>query len=163
MGYTVYVKPLGFWARLADLLMTPIMYAVSGTLKEESQRTHRWNNTKLAEINWLCKTGLVRCEGIGKKRWYESLVFHMPIFGGWRNYVVLRPRNPQGEWYVGWRVNGKVGISRFRIKGAVRMLVGPDDVEFFGIDTRTGKQRFIHEVGRGYIGNGGPYSRMPLL
>ncbi len=106
---------------------------------------------------------MAQCAGIGERRWCESFVFHIPILGGWRNYVVLRPREPKGEWHVGWKVNGKAGISRLRIKGPVRMLVGPGSVEFFGIDARTGTQRFIHDVGKGCIGNGGPYIRLPLL
>ncbi len=165
MEHIIRVKRLGFWARLADIMMVPIMYVLSGTPRETPQRTHRWNNTKLkpADITWLSPTGMVRCSGIGTRRGYESVVFHLPIFGGWRNYVVLRPREPKGGWYVGWKVNGKAGISRVRIDGAVRMLVGPDPVEFFGIDARTGTQRFIHDVAKGRIGNGGPYAKLLLL
>jgi hypothetical protein len=164
------VKPLSALARLADWLMIPIMYGTAGTFNEAPQRTHRWNNIKLKaeEIDWLNPVGIVKCDGIGKKHWYEKLpllyiLFHLPAFGGWRDYVVLRPLHTTGAWYVGWRAGDCAGVSRIPLMGDVRMLLGSGDVEFFGIDAETGVQRAIQEVGRGQCGKGGPFALTPLL
>lgn len=56
-----------------------------------------------------------------------------------------------------------IGISRIPVRGAVRALVGPGDVDFFGISMRSGGQRSLLLSGRGRVGDAGPYRFLPLL
>lgn len=151
--------------------MLPIMYLTQCTLREVPQRTHRWNNQKFVPNNSLDKEAKVRVKGDTKAlrtRWLGFVpLFHIPIFGGWREYVVLEPLEDTVRWHVGWsiptdaRMNG-YWISNIPQRGAVRMLRGPQSTCFFGI-TRRGRQIPLRIIGYGRIGAGGPYAKLPLL
>lgn len=152
MENRIYVKPLPLWARIADALMVPVMYLVSGTFREAPQRTHRWNNTHLPESNVECleKDKMVFCLGIasGKKEFSNnSLICHCPIFGVWRNYVVVQLIPAGSVWHIGWMNKEVFGVSRINLNGPVRVLVGPNNTFFFGVDGR-GEQILIQEVAR---------------
>jgi hypothetical protein len=167
MKAKIAVPPLGWLARLADWLMVPLMYLLSGTFKEVPQGGHRWNNLRLsrAVVENLDQAAMVHCPGINDKtfrsRWL--FLFHIPILGGWRNYVVLEPENPECVWHVGYIADDIVGVSRVRLLGRVRMLVGPGDVAFYGIDAETYQQIALKNVGKGRIGAGGEFAKEKLL
>lgn len=167
MSIKIHVRPLGWLERFADVLMLPIMYIISGTFSEVPQRTHRWNNTKLhsSQVAHLVDDMRVFCFGIKSAKirwWFKIPIFHIPIFGGWKDYVVLQPIDASQEWHIGWLAHDVAGISRINVRGPVRVLLGPGDVTFFGINT-DGDQIQIREVMRGTIGNNGPFARTPLL
>jgi hypothetical protein len=66
-------------------------------------------------------------------------------------------------WYVGWYCPlGVTGVSRIKIFEPARLLVGPYDVYFFGVDCK-GRQIAVKKIGGGVIGQGGPFVRKPLL
>ncbi|MEK7614175.1 MAG: hypothetical protein AAB428_00715 [Patescibacteria group bacterium] len=161
----IRIEPLGQLAQLADLIAVPFMYLISGTLKEEPQKTHFWNNRQLksGEVRYLSTEGMVHCKGISgtTSAWP---IFHIPILGGWRDYVVLAPTEYTADWYVGWTGKGFTftGVSRVSIHDAVRMLIGHSDVSFFGVRA-DGAQINIRMVGAGRIGEGGPFAKKPLL
>jgi hypothetical protein len=163
---TLKVRPIGWVARIADVLMVPIMYLLSGTFRERPQKTHAWNVQNLTkyEASLLDQHKMVYCEGVQKaiarSHWW-SFWFHVPIFGGWRNYVVL-DTGFTGKWHVGWRVSDMgVQISKVALVGPVRMLLGSGAVLFFGV-TDDGFQLPIHRVGEGRIGDRGPHSKIQL-
>ncbi|OGD32372.1 hypothetical protein A3C91_04950 [Candidatus Azambacteria bacterium RIFCSPHIGHO2_02_FULL_52_12] len=165
----IHVQPLGWLARLADIGIMPLMYLISRTFKEAPQQTHFWNNTKLKSyaVEYLAKECMVRCDGVpASTRWHGIPIFHIPIFGGWKDYIVLEPSDParvSQEWYVGWITDDVIGISRIILRGPVRLLLGPCPVSFFGINAEKGKQLAVHKIGDGRIGNGGPHAQTPLL
>lgn len=165
-GPQVAVQPLGWLAKFADILMVPFMYVISGTLKETPQRGHRWNNKRLSQsdVKNLDISIMVHCKGMDRamrSRWL--FLFHIPILGGWRNYVVLETKNDMIDWHVGYIADDMVGVSRIRLSGRVRMLIGSGDVSFFGIDANSFEQLSIREIGRGRIGEGGSFAREILL
>ncbi len=87
----------------------------------------------------------------------------MPILGGWGSLVVLTPHDPETrEWFVGWVTHDAIGISRIPLTGQVRLLRGPNEVTFFGVDPE-GQQIDIDIVGYGNIGRAGRYAKVPLL
>jgi hypothetical protein len=88
----------------------------------------------------------------------------MPISGGWREYIVLEPFiNVDQPWHVGWiPPDESPAVSRVQIKGPVRLLSQNGLTKFFGLN-EGGVQIKIHEIGRGRIGDGGPFSQLPLL
>jgi len=167
MQERIRVLPLGWLARLADALMVPLMYVLSGTFRESPQRTHRWNNTKLAksqvdELDAHCMVCVLgRPESAQRFKW-SLPVFHAPILGGWRDYIVLEPPHGMGRWHVGWLADDAFGISRIPLNGPVRLLLGPGDVCFFGLMPHGG-QIVLHMIGEGHIGDNGPHSHLPLL
>lgn len=166
--FSIRVRPQSGYEKLFDWGMTPLMYFLSGTLEEIPQRTHFWNNRKLhpGEVVGLKERDVVIASGSGcVERWkYGFPIFHAPILGGWNEYIVLEPSiNPSQSWYVGWISNDEVsGVSRVQIKGSVRLLLGNGSTKFFGLNVG-GVQIKIHEMGRGRIGDGGPFSQLPLL
>ena len=105
---------------------------------------------------------MVRCKGLSGSGSYFGFRFHLPVLGGWRQYVVLEPEDTQ-DWYVGWILSDAIGISRIKLIGPVRLLIGPDDVSFFGINGKDYGQIPIRKIGEGRIGSGGSYAQMPLL
>lgn len=165
----IQVRPLGWLARLADVLMVPVMYIVSGTLNESPQRTHRWNNKKLShgEVAHLSQKAMVQCSGISTARTrFLSFIplFHVPVLGGWRRYVVLVPEsNLYRRWLVGWIAEDARGVTCLPLRGPVRMLLGPKDVAFFAIDVESGEQIVLTKIAKGIVGQGGPYAHVPLL
>jgi len=108
---------------------------------------------------------MVHCTGISDKvirsRWI--FLFHIPILGGWRNYTVLEPEKPGRDWYIGYKTNDIIGISRIILTGRVRMLIGHGNVSFYGIDAECYEQIAIREIDRGRIGEGGKFAKEKLL
>jgi|SRR6185369_2206664 len=158
------IPPLGWRARTADFLMTPIMYLAAGTFRESPQRTHRWNNKKLTrdEAKQLDPLQMAFCLGVSGAIPKNGLRFHIPILGGSRDYVVLNPKTSE-EWYVGWKSDHSNGISRIRLRGPVRMLLGMGCVSFFAVSAEFPFQVPLEKMGQGRIGENGQYSHIPLL
>ncbi|HMP67413.1 MAG TPA: hypothetical protein PKA60_01550 [Candidatus Paceibacterota bacterium] len=93
-----------------------------------------------------------------------KFLFHLPRFGGWKKYVVIKSANSGlKKWHIGWVANDRIGISRIPVKGPVRMLIGPESVKFFGIDLASGQQIQISRVHDGKIGDRGIYAGTMLL
>ncbi len=162
----IKIPPLRWYAPFLDAMMRPIMYLLSGTFLESPQETHKWNKYSLRDVEVRCLSlpHMLFCGKIAaSKRWrYGIPVFHMPILGGWRRYVVLTPANPDvKEWYVGWIAEDAQAVSRLLLNGSVRLLRGDVDARFFGLDT-DGNQISVKTIGTGSIGDGGPFSRTPL-
>lgn len=158
------IKPQGWLGRIADAVMVPLKYLASGTLRESPRRTIFWNHRVLTKLETerLLPEMMVKVEGIqGELDPSETPLAYIPACGGWRNYIILRPLVLPKSWHVGW-VTGDTGrVSKVPLKGAVRMLVGPGDVQFFGI--ANGRQVTLLERGRGIIGKGGPYRKSIFL
>ena len=143
------------------------MYVVSGTLRETPQQTHRWNNVTLhrQQLDHLQTELAVACPGVPTttdRFWLGLPVFHLPIFGGWKEYVVLSPSTAEQAWHVGWIAGDTAGLSQITVRGPVRMLRGPGAVTFFGV-TPAGVQTPIQMIATGRIGDQGPYAASPLL
>ncbi len=155
------------WEKFLTWVMTPIMYLLQGTFSERPQETHLWNNCKIdPEGDWLPNHNkTVRVTGsifATTDRWLGFIpIFHMPIFGGWREYVVLLPADSTRKWYVGWQTKDAFGVSMIPVRGAVRVLRGPGDVCFFAV-TQHGLQIPLKKVGEGMIGHGGEFAKLPL-
>lgn len=154
--------------------MAPLMYLVQGCF-EKPQQTHVWNNIKFRtdeERAIFNRDSMLTIHGdptICSGRWYSLgkigiriPIFHIPILGGWREYVVVAPQDPcVGLWCPGWWTPDVVGVSQLRSRGAVRLLRGPQDAQFFGVDGK-GMQIRLKIVGYGRIGNHDPYAHLPL-
>ena len=133
-------KPQGVAGRVADYLMLPVMYILQGNFRESPQRTHRWNNIhlKTEDLSSLDadKIESVSADGDSSTWWIGPMPhFHMPIFGGWKNFVVLEPKNPQNVWYVGWLIGDFIGFSKIPLKNKVRLCRGPLPLHFFAVDS----------------------------
>ncbi|MEI6649814.1 MAG: hypothetical protein WCL23_00070 [Candidatus Moraniibacteriota bacterium] len=159
------ITPQGLLSKLADLLMVPLMYLVSGTIRESPQWTHRWNNVHFAPAAFpkLNDAMTVTTDPMPEALPGRTLVrFHIPILGGWKDYVVLVPER-ESRWHIGWNNHLGGGVSRIVLSGPVRMLRGPGSATFFGIDADTGEQIPIRLIGTGRIGDLGGFAKVKLL
>lgn len=159
------VPPLGWVAKLADTAMIPLMYLLSGTLRESPQCTHKWNNLKISNgmLDKFDKNLMVHANlSPNSMKSHYGFLFHVPILGGWREYVVIEPIVNE-NWYIGW-ISGLVGgVSRINLFGPTRVLRGPSDTLFFGINAETGEQLPLRQIGSGCTGDRGQFSRIRLL
>jgi hypothetical protein len=89
--------------------------------------------------------------------------FHMPRFGGWRDYVVVCPVDPQVEWHAGWDTYDVTGVSRIVNRGPVRLLTHRWGSAFFAISADNGEQIALVMLGTGRVGDGGPYRKVKML
>ena len=84
------------------------------------------------------------------------------LSGSWKNYEVLEPIE-EVLWHVGW-VSGKhAAVSKITLTGAVKVLIGPGDVYFFGIDAQSKTQIPIVNTGSGNRLHEGEHAHIPLL
>jgi hypothetical protein len=164
MDKNIEVRPQSLLSKIGDFLMIPIMYLVAGTL-ESPQKTHRWNNIKLKpeEVAHLNSEMMVHAAGITTPVKSRGLLFHIPILGGWNEYIVIEPELKIQSWHIGWIAKDTAGISQIPINGPVRMLLGPGEAKFFGVNKEDKKQIPIKKISGGKIGDGGPYKNIPLL
>lgn len=154
-------------SKLFDALLHPIMWLLGGFTKDSIQRTHFWNIAKFPnEIE----------EGIGLQvagkeksviRQNNWGVFHMPIFGGWKHYIILERADGSTEpWNIGWEYKKRVGskestqrkimreVSVIPLEKQVKVLSGPGHkrVTFFGINLE-GEQIKLKQVATGVNGD----------
>lgn len=163
----ISVIPQNLHGQFADGLMVPVMYLLQGTIWERPQRTHFWNNTKLSpdELALLDESKMVTCDGDAtarSPRFLGTPLFHAPVFGGWRQFAVIRPVNPNALWYPGWCAPGHAaGYSNILMQGPVRMLIGPMKTNFFGLSD-IGSQETVQRLAVGKIGDAHGYGNVPL-
>lgn len=165
------IKIESYWLplRLLDILLYPIMCLLIGGKNDSPQRTHRWNYRLLtkAETDYIDTNKAVTMMPVSASPvyWCGLPVHHLTIFMGWKEYVVLSPQiatSSESVWYVGWLREDNKAVSKLALEGPVRMLLGPQTVSFFALDSG-GQQLPLNAVARGRIGQMGPYSRLPLL
>lgn len=157
----------GIAGRIADSLMMPIMYLLQGNVSEVPQRTHFWNNLHLKNTDAFGLDATmfetVSSDPRATRRWLGPLpLFHMAIFGGWEQFVVLTPKIHKETWFVGWIAGDAFGLSKIPLTGSVRLGIGPAQAQFFGV-TIDGRQIDIDIVGYGTIGKAGKFAKIPLL
>lgn len=162
----IEIKKQKFLGRVADYVMLPIMYLLQGTFKESPQRTHRWNNMHLknVEVTTLESDKILFFDGdtSAHRRWFGPIpLFHMPIFGGWKKFGVIKPVEEIDEWFIGWIAFDALGLSQIPLKNKVRIGLGPRQAEYFGLD-REGHQIEIEVAGEGYVGQAGEFANVPL-
>ncbi len=164
----INIKHQSLISKIADVLMIPVMYFLQWNIREAPQQTHFWNNQKLvvSEVEDINPKLLVTVAGNPRaiRRWFGPIpVFHMPIFGGWKNFIVLEPvQTVSSHWHVGWIASDVIGLSQIKLKGPVRLLTNPGSVQFFGV-LKDGTQVELHTVGHGSMGQAGKYAKVPLL
>ncbi len=153
----IEVHPYPSWKRRLDCACEPVMAWAQEYVKEATQETHFWNNRRLrpGELLGLEDMMVVNIDGdpaaLRRLGWWDWR-FHIPRWGGWREYVVLQPELSDSVWYPGWLWGESAGgISLKPLMGPVRLLRGPGAVSFFGVDAM-GYQVPLRNIGYGRIG-----------
>ena len=170
----ISIKPYSKISYLGDIILDPFMRLLSGAPGEVAQRTHVWNLRALTtqEYSSLDPSRMVSVTGSYSGPHHRTKIhhlglFHMPLLGGWKDYIVIEPVQYSGEWYIGFLRNDhhekSEYISLIPVTGPVRMLKASEGIEvrFIGIDAG-GNQIPIHIIGEGRIGDG-KFSSLMLL
>lgn len=164
----IQVKKVAFYFRILDHLLWPFMWILAKGKVERPQESHRWHFQDI-ECDILEKIMdphlIVSIEGDDPSRFdINSLgLFHLPLFGGWKNYIILEANNFSRYWHVGWRIyrGGTKNLVRCQIQklrissSCIKLLKGVPGkrAEFFGVDD-SGKQVSVRVVGEGKLGDG---------
>lgn len=168
MEKRLHIPKLGSLALGANTIMHPIMRRCTYP-GESPQLTHFWNNMKLplSALAHLDERDMVEVasfpDAMQRRRWDPR--WHLPRFGGWKNYVVLEPAGYEdGEWFVGWKlsIENLAGVSLIPVYGRVRVLIGPSNVTFFGMSGARHRQIRLRLVAEGVIGEDSAYTELPL-
>ncbi len=165
MNLNCRVGPLSVKGRALNVLVYPLALLVSGAPLETPKRTHPLNRVALeqGDLFSLSPKWMIHCVGDANALKSDGLRRHMPLFGGWTLFVVMKPTNCNKKWRCGWKSGRDVGLSQVLIEGPVRMMIGPGDVDFFGIEADSEVQVRLEQIGTGRIGQKGPHSRILLL
>jgi hypothetical protein len=140
------------------------MRLISGAPFETPQETHGWNVQRVSPEK---RNEIDDAPGVQVAGTYEGYLgkshgvglFHFPIFGGWKEYVVLETDTIQ-LWHLGWIVEGMgrsyFDLSRLTLREPrVRVLKPPagTSVLFYAVDG-SGVQVPLKLIGEGAIGDG---------
>lgn len=158
------IVPVSAYAKIANRILDPLMILLNGSSIDSPQQTHIWNNASI-DPDFLQSEMMVHEEGRIKKvpRWFLFLpIFHIPILGGWREYIVIKPIISESAWHCGWMVDNICGFSRIQLEGPVRLLIADKKSSYFGLKP-DGTQIPVSVVGYGKIGITSVFSRLPLL
>ena len=124
------------------------------------QETHPWHVKK-----WEWKSKGVRIGGNDKVAKFGQSglskylgLYHMPIFGGLRKYVILENTNFKKSWNVGWD-NHLQMLKIYDLR--IALLVGKERFSAFALSD-TEKEARLKIVGFGELGDG-KYNRLRLF
>lgn len=135
----VKVRKLSALEKMLDTIMIPIMWILSGFTRDSIQETHPWHGQPvnlLLDMDLSVSVQATKARHTPEK--FPWFLFHAPIFGGWREYLVLEvSEGCITPWHIGWAVVGKKPeVSRLELSGLqVKVLKGPKAVVFFAIDS----------------------------
>lgn len=162
------IKQIPTMYRILDYLLTPVMYILGGCKMDSIQKTHGYHAKNINVILDNCKT--IEITGDDTSRFKNSRgfinnrgYFHMPIFGGWKSYVILENTEFSNAWFVGWKTPSFYQVSRLKISTPlVKLLKGRkgDKSIFFGFDLN-GNQIKLKKVADGTLGDN-KFSNVPL-
>ncbi len=143
---------LNIFFRLLDICLHPVMYLLQGNFIEKPQETHPWHVKKYKwkgrgiKIKGNDDLAKYSQSGISK---YLGL-YHAPILGGLRKYVVLEDSKFKKFWNVGW--DGHIQVLRI-YEPRIKLLVGKEGYNAHGLsDDRNEVKLSIIDFGK--IGDG---------
>lgn len=141
------------------------MFVAGGCKLDSIQETHRWHCQKINPI--LIDHNLsVIVEGTDNSKYTNRIfpvpIFHIPILGGWKNYIVLKAESNRSEWHIGWvHLRYSEGFiprhSVHKLKltnDKIRMLSLPKGhiTVFFAV-SQEGSQIPLTKIGEGFLGD----------
>lgn len=143
--------------------MAPLMWILCGFAFEMPQETHRWHMRIFPHIDVpKNKSIVIKGDDKSKHSTRGLPLYHMPLFGGWKNYVILKANNYGKYWNVGWIVefhdsrNTIYQVQGSRIKSPpIKVLKGINDSDktFFAVK-ENGDFADIRLIDSGRIGDG---------
>lgn len=160
-----------FLFRIFDFLLIPIMIILSGFHFEYPQETHKWH-MQVIDCSFVDEAKGVRVLGDDNSKFTNKTPLnHIPILGGWKNYVILEANDYSNYWYVGWKIKyienkrpDKCEIHKLKIKSSqIKLLKGvPDSEKIFFALNKNGNFIKLKIADEGVLGDG-KYRRARLF
>jgi hypothetical protein len=163
----IEIRPVPAYLRLVDYLLFPLMALLSGFNLDSVQETHTYHtqpvNPRLIDDSLALEVpgaNASRFKNHGRITSHFGL-FHVPILGGWRDYIVLEASST-GPWHVGWKLCDQYSgdillceVHRLPISDAqIKVLESPSGtILYLFACTPDGVQIPIRLVGEGTIGD----------
>jgi hypothetical protein len=157
------IKELPFYYRILDYLLMPAMW-VFAKFKPPLMETHPWHMQNI-HYDLIPKSIGKNMVGNDPSPYdFNSFgLFHIPIFGGWKNYTVFEAKDFDKYWRIGWKIDfydsKKIRVCQVqRLKiydSQVALLTGIDDSKklIFGINDKNEPME-LEIVGKGILGDG---------
>lgn len=136
---------------LFDNLMKPVMWLLGGFKNDSLQETHAWHVFDFDPSNFKREL-MLEFEGDDDsnhdhKNPLINFLFHAPLFGGWKKYVVIGHDLIEDiDWHVGWHLiekdSGKTVFSQLNKLSLrdrqVKLLKGSRKyiTRFFAVDSK---------------------------
>lgn len=134
--------------RFIDFLLSPIMWILGG-FTFPLQETHYWH---IRKWDWKdTKSLVVKEKDKSAKFGHEAPfgLFHMPLLGGLKRYVVIEATGFDKYWYSGWE--GQIHCLKLR-QNRIMMMVGKHGFIMYGLGDN-GKSLNLKIVGYGNLGD----------
>lgn len=138
--------------RILDYLLYPLMYVLQGNLTDSPQETHPWHVKK---HRWKSKGVLIKGDDVNSKFGQSGIskylgLYHMPIFGGLKKYIVIENKKFKKYWNVGW--NNEMQILKI-YDSKVKLLPGKESYYIHALSDGS-KEVSVKVVDSGRIGDG---------
>lgn len=154
--------PYGILKRMADVAISPLRLLAAGGRAYDINHSSPWSCHEVDPDAIDPEKALIMPEAEEEVLDKGTPLFQMPVAGGWNEYGVLQPRFEGSAdeldkllFYIGWvSVAGKAELNDRPIKGAVRVLRGPDPTAFFAVNG-LGQQLRLKCIGAGRLGPNG--------
>lgn len=152
------------WTIIGDVLLWPIMWLSAGCRATsfrtgDIQNTHPWHCRRvdpgLLDIDQLLRIDKPHAKSIRRIKPF----FHLPLLGGWREYVVVKSDAPR--YYIGWAIPARDGsqyriaqLNQLPLMTPVKMLRAGDApwVDLFAVDDQ-GRQLPLTLMDEGQLGD----------
>lgn len=157
------IKKVPFYFRILDYIMIPVMWGLCGFYFEKPQETHPWHMRKFPKIE-IPKNKKIEIIGKDKSKHTNKgrLLFHVPLFGGWKDYIILEAKGFDKYWQIGWIIefyDNSEALYQVQalpiFESKIKLLTGINDSKktFFGLDKK-GNFVDLKQIDSGKIGDG---------
>lgn len=130
----IEILPVKKHEQILDAVLYPMMWIGANFGQDSIQHTHPWHTRKLTdlEVEYINPELNLYIEGSEQVNTLNKRnpLFHLPLLGGWKNYVVIENPLYNEEliipWHIGWIYNNQAEIHKLPIQSAhIKMLTGP--------------------------------------
>jgi len=157
------IEKVPFYFRALDYLLIPLVWIVD-EFKTPLMETHPWHPQNI-HCDLISDEIGAKIIGQDPSRFsFDHLgLIHTPLFGGWKNYIVLEAKDFNKFWRVGWEItyfDQKKGrfcqIHKLKIyQTQIKVLSGINDSEKIGFGINDSHKLIPLEiVGEGILGDG---------
>jgi hypothetical protein len=162
MAYRFVIPKTPGFFRLVDFAMKPIMFVLGGFNRNSLQETHPWHLYRNIDEKNIDLSLVYTHQGDDSSliQKHALFLFHSPIFGGWKKYIVLEPSTSERPFYIGWTIQTKntrkTEVHKLPIyENSIRVLSGsPLFSGYFFALSAEGEQVPIKCIGQGRLGDG---------